>query len=101
MDLFFIVLGMCIVTYIPRLLPVFIIDYFVLPKWIKRWLNCIPYAALGALIFPSILTVEKDIPLIGLIGGIVAVIIASYRLHIIYVIGGSILTVILIKTLII
>lgn len=95
-----IILGMALVTYIPRLLPVFILDRLVLPDWVKRWLNNIPYAALGALIFPGILTVDSTHPWIGLAGGLVAVIIACFRLHLLYGIAGSIATVMLLQGLI-
>jgi branched-subunit amino acid transport protein len=99
MRIFFIVLGMFVVTFIPRLLPVFIIDFIRLPGWADRWLRAVPYAALGALVFPGILKVESGMPLMGLAGGLVATILAYYKLHIIYVIFGSIFTVILMKML--
>ncbi|AKL94127.1 branched-chain amino acid transport [Clostridium aceticum] len=99
MQLFFIILGMAMVTFIPRLLPVFIIDKLSLPSWASKWLKTIPYAALGALIFPGILTVESSLPIIGFVGGIAAMIIAFFKLHVIYVIFGSILTVMLMKFL--
>lgn len=99
MKLFLIILGMTVVTFTPRLIPVFIMDKLNLPPWANKWLRAIPYAALGALIFPGILTVEPGIPIIGLVGGIVAIIMAFLNLHVIYVIFGSITTVMLIKFL--
>ena len=53
MMLLLIILGMAVVTYLPRMLPVLIIDRFTPPAWLNRWLKSIPYAALGALIFPG------------------------------------------------
>ncbi|SDM01560.1 AzlD domain-containing protein [Sediminibacillus halophilus] len=91
----FIILGMSLVTMIPRMLPAYIVDKVHFPEWINRWLNAIPYAALGALIFPGILTVKPDQPHLGLIGGAVAVILAFLGLNIILVVIGAIATVFL------
>ena len=100
MQLFLIILGMAIVTFIPRLLPVFIMDKLKLPNWANKWLRTIPYAALGALIFPGILTVETNLPIIGLAGGLVAVLLTFMKLQNIYIVFGSIFTVMLLKFLI-
>lgn len=91
-----IIIGMAIVTAIPRLIPVFIVDKVSFPNWVNRWLNAIPYAALGALIFPGILTVKPDQPLVGLIGGGIALLLAFIGLNIIFVVLGAIATVYLV-----
>jgi len=88
-----IIVGMSLATMIPRVLPVFIVDKIKFPPWINDWLNAIPYAALGALIFPGILTVKPDEPHIGLIGGIVAIVLSFFGLNIILVVIGAIVTV--------
>ncbi|EGL83356.1 branched-chain amino acid transport [Caldalkalibacillus thermarum TA2.A1] len=97
MGLLLIILGMAVVTFVPRLLPVFIIDRLTLPKWMHKWLRSIPYAALGALIFPGILSVEPSSPVIGVIGGGVAALIAYFRGHILLVILAAILTVFILQ----
>lgn len=89
----YIIIGMALVTAIPRILPTFIVDKFVFKSWINRWLQAIPYAALGALIFPGILSVKEDAPHIGLIGGIVALFLAYIGLNIMIVVIGAIATV--------
>lgn len=96
MEILLIIIGMALVTYIPRLLPVFIVERFTLPDWVERWLKCVPYAALAALIFPAILTVNEQRPLIGLIGGLVAIILAYLRFNILIVILSSIIVVLVI-----
>lgn len=96
--LILIILGMSLVTLIPRWLPVWIVDRFTPTQSVNDWLKNIPYAALGALIFPGILSVDKE-PLIGLIGGIAAVALAFFRLHILFVVFGAILTVMVLKFL--
>ncbi|MBP2655755.1 MAG: branched-chain amino acid transport [Firmicutes bacterium] len=99
MNVFYIIVGMMIVTYIPRCLPVFMIEWVVIPRWLNRWLKSIPYAVLGALIFPGILTVDKNLPLIGVIGGVAAIIISYLNLSIIYVVFGSIMVTIVVRSL--
>jgi|SRR5690606_19879841 len=88
-----IIIGMAIVTMVPRLIPVFIVDKVSFPNWVNKWLDAIPYAALGALIFPGIMTVIPDKPVIGLIGGIVAIIISFFEVNVILSVIGAILTV--------
>ena len=88
-----IIIGMSLVTMIPRLLPAFIVDKIQFRPWINQWLNAIPYAALGALIFPGILTVKPDEPHIGIIGGITAIILSFMGLNVILVVVGAILAV--------
>lgn len=96
---FLIIFGMAAVTLIPRWLPVIIIGRVSFPGWLNDWLSCIPYAALGALIFPGILSVDSTNPSFGLIGGLVAALLAAFRCHILLVISGSILTVMVLKAL--
>jgi len=55
-DYFMLVLGMGVVTYIPRLIPILFLSQRELPPWIVEWLDYIPAAILSALIFPAILT---------------------------------------------
>ncbi len=64
--------GMCAVTYVPRILPLLLGDGLVLPAPIRRWLSYFPYAAIGALIFPGILTSVPGSPWIGPAAGILA-----------------------------
>ncbi|WP_164669617.1 AzlD domain-containing protein [Virgibacillus doumboii] len=90
-----IIIGMALVTMIPRAIPAFIVDKLQFRDWVNRWLNAIPFAALGALIFPGILSVKADQPHIGLIGGAVAIVLAYLGLNVILVVIGAIVTVFL------
>lgn len=92
-----IIIGMSLATMIPRIIPAFIVDKLQFRDWINRWLNAIPYAALGALIFPGVLTVHPDKPYIGFIGGITAVALALIGLNIILVVIGAIAAVFLLS----
>ncbi len=97
MTVLILIIGMAVVTYVPRLLPAIFLDRFKFPAWFQTWLKSIPYAALGALIFPGILLVEKDQPLLGLAGGLAAFILALLNLHITLVMAGAITLVIILQ----
>jgi branched-subunit amino acid transport protein len=91
MDILLIILGMAVVTHIPRILPPAFMRSIQLPSWFASWLQCIPYAALAALIFPGILSVQPDEPAIGLAGGATAIILAIFKAHILIIMILSIL----------
>jgi branched-subunit amino acid transport protein len=90
-----VIIGMALATMIPRMIPAFIVDKLAFRGWLNRWLSAIPFAALGALIFPGILAVKSDQPHIGLIGGLVAIVLAYIGLNVILVVIGAIVTVFL------
>lgn len=90
-----IIIGMALATMIPRVIPAFLVNKFIFKDWLNNWLQAIPYAALGALIFPGILSVIDGEPHIGIIGGIVAIILAYFGLNIVLVVIGAIVTVFL------
>jgi branched-subunit amino acid transport protein len=49
-------LGMGLVTYVPRWFPLFFLAQRRLPQWFIEWLDLIPVAILSALIVPDLLT---------------------------------------------
>ena len=69
--------GMCLVTSVPRVIPLLLGRDLALPAWIRRWLSFFPYAALGALIFPGILTIIPGRPWIGVAAGGCAALLAT------------------------
>ena len=48
-------LGMALVTYVPRMLPIVILSRFKLPPLLLRWLEFIPAAVLSALLAQGLL----------------------------------------------
>ena len=52
----YIVLGMGLVTFLPRLLPVYFLSGRTLPGWFVEWLDLIPAAVLSALLLPELAT---------------------------------------------
>lgn len=83
-------IGMAIVTYIPRAFPLTFLEGRKLPPIVTGVLGNIPFAVLGALIFPAILFVQEGNFLFGLIGAIAAFTIAFAGANVILVVMGSI-----------
>ncbi len=54
-SLVLIILGMAIVTYLPRLLPAIFLAKKNLPDVIRTWLTYVPVGILSAMLFPSLL----------------------------------------------
>ena len=56
--------GMLVATYVPRVLPFFLFKKEKVSKELYKFLTYIPFAMLGALIFPGFLTsVEGSVPI--------------------------------------
>ena len=66
------ILGMALVTYIPRALPAIWMGQLHFGPSFAKVLNLIPYTAMAALIFPGVLTVDSGRPWIGLVGAAAA-----------------------------
>lgn len=77
------IFGMALVTYIPRALPGVVIKHMRLGRKAEKFLRLIPYTAMAALIFPGVLTINPDRLEIGIVGGLVATILALLKMPII------------------
>lgn len=88
-EIIWMIIGMGTVTYIPRMLPFALFKGKELPPFIQGVLKNVPYATLGALIFPGILLIQKDI-WYGLLGASAAFIAAYFGANVIFVVLGSI-----------
>lgn len=86
MNKLLIILGMMIVTYIPRLIPFITFSNKKLPPKLKQFLEYIPYAALGALIIPGSFNAIPSLPIAGILGLLCAGIYS-------YIKGGIIISV--------
>ena len=86
-DVMWIVLGMMIVTYVPRLIPFVVISGQNLPDKVKQFLGYVPYAALGALIIPGAVSAIPQVPLAAGAGLAFAGIYSYFR-------GGMIVSVV-------
>jgi branched-subunit amino acid transport protein len=84
------IIGMGIVTYIPRMLPFVALSGLKLPAFFQGVLKNVPYATLGALIIPGIFTINEDI-WFGIIGAGVAFAVAYLGVNVILVVLSAIL----------
>lgn len=64
---------MMLVTFIPRVLPGFLLDKIKLGAKAKKFLNLIPFTAMAALIFPGVIGVDSERWWIGAIGALIAI----------------------------
>jgi branched-subunit amino acid transport protein len=88
-EIVWMIIGMGLVTYIPRMLPFVLFKGKELPSFLQGVLKNVPYATLGALIFPGILFIQKDI-WYGAMGAAAAFIAAFLGANVIFVVLGSI-----------
>jgi branched-subunit amino acid transport protein len=89
-----------LVTYIPRLIPFLMIKQIKLPSFLEQFLSYIPFAALGALIFPQVFfsAGEKNL-LPATVATIVCMILAWNRMNVIVVVlAGILITCLLTQT---
>lgn len=94
----FLVIGMALVTYVPRALPAFLIGRMHLGSRTEKFLRMIPYTAMTALIFPGILSVHPGHWWIGLAGGAAAFFLAWKKVPMIACVLATIGTVWLLMT---
>ncbi|OIU72570.1 AzlD domain-containing protein [Rossellomorea aquimaris] len=84
------IIGMAVVTYIPRMLPFIVFKGKELPPFLQGVLKNVPFAVLGALIFPSILLIQEGDLLFGLVGTVAAFLLAFLGANVIVVVIGAI-----------
>lgn len=56
LDYFLVVVGMSVVTYLPRWVPLVVLARRRLPSWLLDGLDLIPAAVLSALVLPALVT---------------------------------------------
>lgn len=89
-EIVWMIIGMGLVTYIPRMLPFVLFKGKELPPFIQGVLKNVPYATLGALIFPAIIFIQEDDIWYGVLGAAAAFIAACLGANVILVVLGSI-----------
>ena len=77
-DIYLMILGMTLVTYLPRVLPAFLMGRIRLSARVEHFLQLIPYTAMTALVFPGVFSVAgglawKKCPIIVCVLAAVAV----------------------------
>ena len=61
--IFLTILGMLLVTYLPRVLPMLVLSSRTLPPVVEVWLRYVPVAVLAAMLFPALLVPEHRVTL--------------------------------------
>jgi len=89
-EILWMIIGMGLVTYIPRMLPFVLFKGKELPPFIQGVLRNVPYATLGALTFPAILFIQKGDIWYGLLGAVAAFSAAFLGANVIVVVLGSV-----------
>jgi branched-subunit amino acid transport protein len=89
-EIVWMIIGMGVVTYLPRMLPFILFKGRELPPFVQGVLKNVPYATLGALIFPAIFLLQKDDIWYGLLGAAAAFLAAFLGANVIVVVLGSI-----------
>jgi branched-subunit amino acid transport protein len=87
----FIILGMMAATYIPRLVPFFLVSKSSNSGWVSRFLKFIPYTALGALIVPGVVEAIPEMPFAGIAGIIFALLFSWFRRSVIISVLGAVI----------
>ncbi len=59
--IFYTMLGMAAVTYIPRMLPIIFLASRSLPPYLIKWLSYIPISVLAAMLLPELLVKQETI----------------------------------------
>ena len=86
-----IILGMALVTYIPRLIPFIVLPKKQLPPKLDRFFYYLPFAFLGALIFPGILSSLSDFKAVA-VASLVSLLLAWLNIKPVGVILGAVLS---------
>ncbi len=95
LEVFLLIMGMALVTYIPRMLPAVFLHKLKFGPRFEKFLKLIPYTAMSALVFPGIFTVDPANWYIGVVGGVAAVLLAWNKLPLALTVLGSVLAVFL------
>lgn len=96
MELLVLIGGMAAVTYLPRLLPLVLLQNLKLSPALIRFMKFIPYAALAALIFPGVLNSTGTRQEAALAGTMVSVLLAYFELNLLIVVIGGIVAALLV-----
>jgi branched-subunit amino acid transport protein len=83
------IFAMGLVTYIPRMIPMVLLNGVKLPPKLRNFLGFVPFAALGALIFPGVLSSTGNTTS-ALFGLTAAVALSLAKLNVMIVVAGSI-----------
>ncbi|GED68561.1 branched-chain amino acid ABC transporter [Brevibacillus reuszeri] len=64
-DVFLIIIGSALVTFLPRVLPLMVLSRMELPEWGIRWLNYVPISVMAALVGQELFVKEGQLSLVN------------------------------------
>ena len=79
MNVWLLIVCMMAVTFLPRVIPGFLIGTLHYGKKTEKFLRLIPYTAMTALVIPGIFSVDATYWWIGAIGGVVAIVLSCIK----------------------
>jgi branched-subunit amino acid transport protein len=85
-----VILGMMLATYLPRLVPFFLVNGKTNSGWFNRFLKFIPYTALGALIVPGVVEAIPEMPVAGIAGILFALLYSWFKKNVIISVLGAV-----------
>jgi branched-subunit amino acid transport protein len=93
MNLWLIIIGMGLVTFAVRLLPIILLERIEIPIIVQRALRFVPPAVLSAIIFPELLqpkgTFDLSLTNVRLLAGVVAALVAWRTKNVIWTIAAG------------
>ena len=89
-ELILLCFGMMAVTYLPRALPAALVDKLKFSPRVEKFLKLIHYTAMAALVIPGAFNVDAARPEIGMIGILVAGLLAWRKLPMMVCVIGAI-----------
>lgn len=98
-NIYMLILGMMIVTYLPRFVPFLLMNNRKIPSKAEEFLSYIPYAALGALIIPGFITAIPGHWMVSLIGILTALVLGYLKNGVVIPVVGAICTCMLLVNL--
>ena len=94
MNVWIIIVGMMLVTFIPRAIPAFFVEKMRFGRRFEKFIGLIPYTAMTALIFPGVLNMDSAHWYVGVIGAVAAILLAlSKKIPTAFVVFGSVASV--------
>ena len=95
------IIGMALVTYLPRLIPLSLLNNRNINKSLKEFLLYIPYTSLSILIIRGILTAADGMKIVTVIGVGIAAIVSYIKGNLVLsVLAGILLSFLTINTLV-
>ena len=79
MNVWIIIVGMMLVTFIPRAIPAFFVEKMRFGRRFEKFISLIPYTAMTALIFPGVVSMDAEHWYVGVIGAAAAIALALFK----------------------